>query len=119
MLYRAFALLFSAGMVVENIAHSTQNPHARRTDSASLRERLLTSVLETPTQVGVKFPTPPRPTAAPATRRLARPADAPPLAIIRSVAYFSPVIDEVLSLPVSPQYFRHLRQRIATFPSDK
>jgi hypothetical protein len=49
-----------------------------------------------------------------AARRLARPADAPPLAIIRSLAYFSPVIDEVLTLPVSPEYFRYLRQRIAT-----
>jgi hypothetical protein len=54
-----------------------------------------------------------------AARRLLRPADAPPLAIIRSLAYFAPVIDEVLSLPVSPEYFRHLRQRIATFPSAK
>ena len=54
-----------------------------------------------------------------AARRLLRPADAPPLGIIRSLAYFSPVIDEVLSLPVSPEYFRHLRQRIATFPSAK
>jgi len=52
-----------------------------------------------------------------AARRLLRPADAPPLTIIRSLAYFAPVIDEVLSLPVSPEYFRHLRQRIATFPS--
>ena len=49
-----------------------------------------------------------------ATRRLARPADAPPLAIIRSLAYFSPVIDEVLTLPLSPEYFRYLRQRVAT-----
>jgi hypothetical protein len=49
-----------------------------------------------------------------AARRLARPADAPPLAIIRSLAYFSPVIDEVLTLPVSPEYFRYLRQRVAT-----
>ena len=54
-----------------------------------------------------------------AARRLTRPADAPPLAIIRSLAYFAPVIDEVLSLPVSPEYFRHLRQRIATYPSAK
>jgi hypothetical protein len=29
-------------------------------------------------------------------RRLARPADAAPLGVIRSLAYFSPVIDEVL-----------------------
>ncbi len=52
-----------------------------------------------------------------AARRLARPADAPPLGIIRSLAYFSPVIEEVLTLPVSPEYFRHLRQRIATHTS--
>ena len=49
-----------------------------------------------------------------AARRLARPADAPPLGIIRSLAYFSPVIEEVLTLPVSPEYFRYLRQRIKT-----
>jgi hypothetical protein len=48
-------------------------------------------------------------------RRLARPADAPPLGIIRSLAYFLPVIEEVLSLQVSPEYFRYLRNRIATF----
>lgn len=49
-----------------------------------------------------------------AARRLARRADAPPLGIVRSLAYFSPVIEEVLHLEVSPEYFRHLRQRIAT-----
>jgi hypothetical protein len=54
-----------------------------------------------------------------AARRLARSADAPPLGIIRSLAYFSPVIEEVLSLPVSPEYFRYLRQRIATLLSAK
>jgi hypothetical protein len=50
-----------------------------------------------------------------AARRLARPADAPPLGIIRSLAYFSPVIEEVLRLQVSPEYFRHLRNRLAKF----
>jgi len=50
-----------------------------------------------------------------AARRLARPADAPPLGIIRSLAYFSPVIEEVLRLQVSPEYFRHLRNRLAQF----
>lgn len=54
-----------------------------------------------------------------AARRLARPADAPPLGIIRSLAYFSPVIEEVMSLPVSPEYFRYLRHRIATCKSAK
>jgi len=46
-------------------------------------------------------------------RRLARPADAPPLSIIRSLAYFSPVIEEVLETQPNPEYFRHLRSRIA------
>jgi hypothetical protein len=54
-----------------------------------------------------------------AARRLARPADAAPLETIRSLAYFSPVIEEVLTLQVSPEYFRHLRQRIAIFTSVK
>ena len=46
-------------------------------------------------------------------RRLARPADAAPLGVIRSLAYFCPVIDEVLGLRVDEAYFRHLRQRLA------
>ena len=47
-----------------------------------------------------------------AARRSARPADAPPLGIIRSLAYFSPVIEEVLQLKVGPEYFRHLRNKL-------
>ena len=50
-----------------------------------------------------------------ATRRLMRPVDAAPLGTIRSLAYFSPVIEEVLRLQVSPEYFRHLRNRLAQF----
>src|SRR5436190_1546358 len=49
-------------------------------------------------------------------RRLVRPADALPLGVIRSLAYFSPVIDEVLELRVDDAYFQHLRQRLARFP---
>ena len=45
-------------------------------------------------------------------RRLIRPADSAPLGTIRSLAYFLPVIDEVLRLPVNPDYFRYLRQKI-------
>lgn len=48
-----------------------------------------------------------------ATRRLMRPADAPPLGTIRSLAYFLPVIEEVLELPVNANYFDHLRHRLA------
>jgi len=47
-----------------------------------------------------------------ATRRLMRPADAPPLGPIRSLAYFLPVIEEVLDLCVSPDYFQYLRQKL-------
>ena len=47
-----------------------------------------------------------------ATRRLMRPADAPPLGSIRSLAYFLPVIEEVLGLRVSPDYFQYLRHKL-------
>jgi len=50
-----------------------------------------------------------------AARRLTRPTDAPPLGVIRSLAYFSPVIEEVLQLQVGPEYFRHLRKRTGQF----
>ena len=50
-----------------------------------------------------------------AARRTIRPAGSPPLATIRSLAYFSPVIEEVLELRVSPEYFQHLRYRIQRF----
>jgi hypothetical protein len=47
-----------------------------------------------------------------ATRRLIRPADAPPLGTIRSLAYFLPVIEEVIGLRVSPDYFQYLRHKL-------
>ena len=46
-------------------------------------------------------------------RRLLRPADAPRLGVIRSLAYFSPVIDEVLGLGADDAYFQHLRARLS------
>ena len=46
------------------------------------------------------------------SRRLARPEGATPLGTIRSLAYFSPVIDEVLESKVSSQYFDYLRHRL-------
>ena len=52
-----------------------------------------------------------------AARRLARPAGAPPLTMIRSLAYFLPVIEEVLALDVASEYFQHLRNRIARLTS--
>jgi hypothetical protein len=47
-----------------------------------------------------------------ATRRLIRPADTPPLGSIRSLAYFLPVIEEVLDMRVSPEYFQYLRHKL-------
>ena len=53
-----------------------------------------------------------------ASRRLVRPTDATPLGTIRSLAYFLPVIDEVLELTVSQDYFRYLRSKTAGFYSN-
>jgi hypothetical protein len=50
-----------------------------------------------------------------AARRLLRPADAPPLSTVRSLAYFQPVIDELQNLKVSDDYFQHLRRRLDRF----
>ena len=47
-----------------------------------------------------------------AVRRLIRPANTPPLGTVRSLAYFLPVIEEVLELRVSPDYFHYLRYRL-------
>ena len=47
-----------------------------------------------------------------AIRRLMRPADSPPLGRIRSLAYFLPVIEEVLGLRISPDYFQYLRHKL-------
>ena len=47
-----------------------------------------------------------------AVRRLIRPVGAAPLGTIRSLAYFSPVIEEVLQLQVGQEYFQHLRHKL-------
>jgi hypothetical protein len=52
-----------------------------------------------------------------AARRLFRPTDAPPLATVRSLAYFVSVIEEVMELEVSPEYFRYVRDKLQRFYS--
>lgn len=47
-----------------------------------------------------------------AARRLMRSTDAQPLGTIRSLAYFLPVIEEVLGMRVSPDYFQYLREKL-------
>lgn len=49
------------------------------------------------------------------SRRQIRPADAPLLTTIRSLAYFSPVIEEVLESRVNPEYYRYLRYKLQRF----
>ena len=54
-------------------------------------------------------------------RRLVRPADLPPLTPIRSLAYFQPVIDELLVHPMPDNYLEYLRLKLnhlaAKYPS--
>jgi len=45
-------------------------------------------------------------------RRLIRPADLPPLPPIRSLAYFQPVIDELLAHPMPDNYLEYLRLKL-------
>jgi hypothetical protein len=47
-----------------------------------------------------------------AVRRMIRPADAPPLTTVRSLAYFMPVIEEVLETEVSDEYYQYARQKL-------
>lgn len=50
-----------------------------------------------------------------AARRLVRPAGAPALGAIRSLAYFGPVIEEVLHSPAGQDYYDYLRHRLARY----
>ena len=47
-----------------------------------------------------------------ATRRMIRPEGAASLGTIRSLAYFSPVIEEVLQMQVSTEYFHYLGHKL-------
>jgi hypothetical protein len=50
-----------------------------------------------------------------AARRLMRAPGAPPLTPIRSLAYFLPVIEEVMEMRVSPNYFQYLEHKLRQF----
>ncbi len=41
-----------------------------------------------------------------------RPADAPPLAVVRSLVYFLPVLEEVLETEVAEERFQYVRQKL-------
>ena len=72
-------------------------------------DRLLAAQLH---ERGVPFETVENAFVLAASRRLTRPEGAAPLSTIRSLAYFSPVIDEVLESHVSSHYFDYLRHRL-------
>jgi hypothetical protein len=48
-------------------------------------------------------------------RRLVRPGDAPPLSSIRSLAYFQPIVEELLQAPVPDSYRAHLQFKIQPY----
>ena len=52
-----------------------------------------------------------------AARRIFRPAEAPPLTTVRSLAYFVPVIDELLATPIDENYFQYVRRKLEPFYS--
>jgi hypothetical protein len=52
-------------------------------------------------------------------RRLVRPAELPPLPPIRSLAYFQPVIEELLVHPVPDDYLKYLRLKLNRIAPDK
>ncbi len=45
-------------------------------------------------------------------RRLGRPSDLPPLSPIRSLAYFLPVVQELLDSPIAEDYLDYLRMKV-------
>jgi hypothetical protein len=49
-----------------------------------------------------------------ASRRCFRSSDDPPLAPIRSLHYFLPVIEEVLNRPMDPAYVDYLKAKLKT-----
>jgi hypothetical protein len=52
-------------------------------------------------------------------RRLLRPPDAPALSPIHSLAYFGPIIEELLNHPVPDTYIEYLRQTMQPFAGKK
>jgi hypothetical protein len=51
-------------------------------------------------------------------RRFARPADIPALPPIRSLAYFQPVVEELLEHPGGESYLHYLRLKMSRLPSE-
>lgn len=83
--------------------------HIRRPD------RMLAAQLH---QRGVPLPAVENALVLAVARRLMHSPEAPPLGTIRSLAYFVPVIEEVLQGVVGQDYYNYLRYRLAPhFPN--
>lgn len=54
-----------------------------------------------------------------AARRSFREATEPPLAPIRSLRYFLPLIEEIRATPIEPDYIRHLEQNLLRIDARK
>ena len=52
-------------------------------------------------------------------RRLVRPAEVPPLSPIRSLAYFQPVIEELLTHPMPDNYLEYLQIKLRRIAETK
>ena len=50
-----------------------------------------------------------------AARRIFRPPEAPLLTTVRSLAYFVPVIEELLTTQINEDYFEYLRRKLEPF----
>ncbi len=73
-----------------NDRHTAESLRARRIDLKAVESALLLGTI----------------------RRLSRSPDLPPLSPIRSLAYFLPVIEEILFNPVPDDYLHYLRKKV-------
>ncbi len=85
---------------------SKTNPNDRKTATALHQRQILMSTIESALLLG-------------SVRRLSRSPDMPPLSPIRSLAYFLPVIQELLDHPIRDDYANYLRIKLHALNSKK
>ena len=78
---------------------SKTNPNDRKIATELHQRRIPMSTIESAFLLG-------------SVRRLSRSPDMPPLSPIRSLAYFAPVIQELLDNPISKSYAEYLRLKL-------
>jgi hypothetical protein len=83
---------------------SKTNPNDRKTATALHQRRIPMATIESAFLLG-------------SVRRLSRSPDTPPLSPIRSLAYFLPVIQELLDHPIGENYVGYLRMKLHSLNS--